>query len=360
MSKIVQIKNTLKKVKKWIKKFFSKLFSKKNAENYTQPVLNAAQSNAYVETVSNKADSLHKSIKSLYEEDIQENYLEIMRDISPKFRRDKVRLAIDKHEIGYYGKKDNLHIVGTAYGNKSYKKAFEFIFISLLTGKKEERIHLYAIPWHVGQDLTDSVKILLNVVKKWFNKIEVVQFDRGFNSWELIDWLNKQKIPYLIHKIKHKGKLKELVEQTKSFYCGKYSGKYTKAKSTFCAETNLYICKNVRKKDWLFVSSLKFTKKEQPVLLYRNRWQIETNYSISNQNRIMSKSTHYLIKYFYFLCDIFLQVLWRLCGYCYIQFKNFLRCFVVTMKEIIKMKPLVFEPPQKKKDYSFLLANLFY
>lgn len=335
----ILLNNCVKWVKEKLKKFFSTFFSRENSEKFVQPILYAAQGNAYVETVSDKADSLHRCLKEHYEEDLQSSYLSLLNTLSPYFRRNKVRLAIDKHEIGYYGDEESLFIVGTSYGNKSYSKAFEYITMSLLTGKKEERLHLYALPWHIGQDLVGSVEILLNVVKTWFKKIEVVEFDRGFHSNELIYWLEEKDIPYLIH-MKKQGKfLKELIQNTKSFYRGKYRRKFNADMTTYWMETNLYVCKNIEEKDWLFISSIWFKNKWQLRNLYRNRWQIETNYAVNNQNRIMSKSTNYCIRYFYFLCDILLQILWRLSKLVKIPFKTFLLSFVIGIQQILRMKP---------------------
>lgn len=336
------INKSIEWVSKQLNKFFSKLFSGKSSIEYNESIMHAAQSSSYVETVSNKADSLHLSIKRLYEDELQESFLDVINKLSPLFRKGKVRLAIDRHEEGYYGKMDSMYLVGTSYNNKSYRKAYEYITISLLTGKKEERLHLYALPWHIGQDLVDSVAILLGIVKRWFNKIEVVEFDRGFYKKELVYWLDRNKIPYLIHVPKHGKTLNELIKKTKSFYRGKYRQKFYLDKSSDYMETNLYVCKDIEKKDWLFVSSIWFNHKWQVRNLYRNRWQIETNYAINSQNRIMSKSTKYMIRYFYFLCDILLQVLWRLCELHELTFKEFLRLFVVDIETVQKMKPNVF------------------
>lgn len=354
----MSIKDTINRVKKELKKFFYKLFSRKKAEHYTKPVLNAAQNNAYVETVSDKADAFHIQLKKLYEEDLQDNYVAIMNELAPKFRRGKVQLAIDKHEIGYYGKKESLYIVGTSYGSKSFTKAYEYLSISLLTGKKEERIHLYALPWHIGQDMVESVAILLRVVEPWFDKIEVVQFDRGFYKKELIYWLAENDIPYLIHAKSISGEVKNIIATTKSFYCGKYKRTFGMNKTTYLMETNLYVCKDIKNKDWIFVSSIRFSNKWEPYLLYKNRWQIETNYAINNQNRIMSKSTNYIIRYFYFLCDILLQVLWRVYALCQITFKTFLLLFVVTLQQILTMKPRLFKPPKKREYYGLVTKFL--
>ena len=329
----------IKLVKGGLKKLFSSLFGKKKTSTYVQPIIDAACNKGYVESYSNKADSLHLNIrKKIYEEDLQTSFLKLMSSLAKYFRKDKVRLAVDFQEQGFYGKTNKPHIIGTSYKGKSYPKAFKFLTVSILTGYKYERIPLYALPWHIGQDLVGSVEILLSVVQKWFSKIEVVQFDRGFHSKELIGFLEDNEIPYLMH-IKKQGKyLKKLIEATKSFYRGKYRFKMNANKSCFPVETNLFVCKNIEKKDWLFASSLWFNDKWQARNLYKNRWQIETNYAVHNSARIMSRSTDYIVRYFYYLVDVLLQVLWRLCA-CKIPIRTFLFSMVVGPKKMLEKKP---------------------
>lgn len=332
------IYDTIKWMKKKLKKLFYSLFGKKKAGKYVQPIIDAANNKGYVESYSNKADSLHLDVKKLYEEDLQHNFIRLMKKLAPHFRKGKVRLAIDFQEQGFYGKTNKLHIIGTSYAGKSYPKAFRFITVSVLTGRKEERIPLYALPWHMGQDLTDSVAVLLSVVKSWVGKIEVVQFDRGFFSKEMIYFLTENEFPYLIHIPRYGKYLKELVKYVKDFHHEKYSMRFNVKKSYFYVESILYVCKNIEKKDWLFLSSLKFSNKHAVRNMYRNRWQIETNYSVHNSARIMSRSVDYLVRYFYYLVDVLLQVLWRLCA-CRIPFKTFLFSMVVGVKKMLKKKP---------------------
>ena len=80
------------------------MFSKNKSSKYVQPLIDAARSTGYVEGVSDKADSLHLDIKKLYEEDLQKYFLALMNKLAPKFRKGKVRLAIDFQEQGFYGK----------------------------------------------------------------------------------------------------------------------------------------------------------------------------------------------------------------------------------------------------------------
>jgi len=328
---------------KWLwknlKKLFSYLFGKKKQGVYIQPIIDAACNKGYVESYSNKADSLHLDIKKkIYEENLQNSFLKLMNGLAPHFRRGKVRLAIDFQEHGFYGKTNNFHIIGTACKKKPYKKAFKFLTISLLTGNKDERIPIYALPWHIGQDLAASVGILLYVVHRWFSKIEVVQFDRGFFSKELIYFLTENKFPYLIHIPKYGKYIKKIVEETDEFHHEKYLMKFAADKSAYTVESILYVCKNIEKKDWLFLSSLKFKDKWTVRNMYRNRWQIETNYAVHNSARIMSRSTDYIVRYFYYLVDVLLQVLWRLCAH-KIPLRTFLFSMVVGVKKMLKKKP---------------------
>lgn len=329
----------IKWMKKKLKKLFLSLFGKKKGACYIQPIIDAASGKGYVESYSNKADSLHLDIKKkLYEEDLQSSFLSSMNALAKYFRKGKVRLAIDFQEEGFYGKTISPYIIGTNYKHKSYSNGFMFLTISLLIGRKEERIPLYALSWHIGQDIVESIAILLSAVRIWLGKIEVVQFDRGFYILELIHFLTENRIPYLIHVPKQRGYLSNLVKETKSFYSGKNRRKFYMNKTTYWAEMYLYVCKDVKKKDWLFASSIWFENKYQPVNLYRNRWQIETNYAVHNSARLMSKSTDYIVRYFYYLIDIILQVLWRLCA-CKIPLRTFLFSMVVGIRKMKERKP---------------------
>jgi hypothetical protein len=221
------------------------------------------------------------------------------------------------------------------------KKQVKKLFSSKLTGKKEERIPLYALPWHIGQDLIESVDILLSIVSKWLGKIEVVQFDRGFHDNKLVKYLEDNKISYLIHAKKCRGCLSKLVEETKNFYKGEYKTKVNIDKSNFPIKTTVYVCKNIEKKDWLFFSSLNFKSKYAVRNMYKNRWQIETNYAVHNSVKIMSKSTNYLVRYFYYLLDILIQILWRLKA-CNTPLRTFLFSMVVSVKNMLIRKPNFF------------------
>lgn len=329
---------TIKWVGEKLKKVFSYLFGKKKQEVYVQPIIDATSSKGYIESYSNKADSLHLDIKKIYEEDLQESFLRLMNSLAKHFRKDKVSLAVDFQEQGFYGKANKIYIIGTAYKKKPYRKAFKFLTISILTGNKDERIPLYALPWHLGQDLVGSVEILLSVVQKWFSRIEVVQFDRGFFSKELIYFLTENKFHYLIHIPKYGKYLKKLIRETDDFHHEVYKMKFNTNKSTYKTESILYVCKDIEKKDWLFLSSLKFWNKWSVRNMYRNRWQIETNYSVHNSARIMSRSTDYMIRYFYYLIDVLIQVLWRLCA-SKTPLRTFLFSMLVGHDKMIERKP---------------------
>ena len=351
---IINMKINIKKIKAYLKKFFSKLFSEKRTNYYIQPCIDAAQCKGYIETVSNKADSLHKYLKEIYEKDLENAYKVIYILLAPYFRQSKIRLGIDFHEKGYYGKHTSIHIMGTNYGGKSYKYAFEYISISLLTGKKDERIHLFALPVYVGDDRVSLIKQLIDFVKPFFNKIEVIQFDRGFYIKELIYWLEDVNLPYLIHLPKCEGKISDFVSNTKNFSKNSYTAKFYSKQSGYWMKTNIYVCKNICFHNWLFASNINFKNKWNLFFLYKNRWQIETNYSISNQNRIMSKSTNYIIRYFHFLVDILLQILWRLFS-CVTTFKQYLLVLVFGIKQVLKRIPRLGIPPDRRaiKWFSF-------
>ena len=65
------------------------------AKDYVKHLLCASSHHTYIETVSNKADSLHRRLASSYEEGIKEAFKEIIRKVLLHRNYGKVTLAID-------------------------------------------------------------------------------------------------------------------------------------------------------------------------------------------------------------------------------------------------------------------------
>ena len=182
-----------------------------------------------------------------------------------------------------------------------------------------------ALPVHLGSQTRLTIE-LLDFCKTLFKRIRFAVFDRGFYIAELIDYLEANKIRYLILVPEKKGKIKEYINQTSELGKYKHQMKYSKDKSKWKPRTTLVICKGFDEFAWIFATNIHLNSGAEYVWWYKRRWQIETNYRVEDEAKIMSKSAHYLIRYFYFMVSLLLHILWIIdknVAY-YVPFKKYL------------------------------------
>lgn len=285
-------------------------------------LIKCAKSHTYIETLGKHADSLHKWIKSSYREDFQK-YFEIqVRKILKRLNIKRARIAIDITHENFYGKSSNLYTIAV---DNNLKHRSEFRYITCCLINKDKQIPLMALPVTYGA----STKLTIDLLKyclSLFSNIGIVLFDRGFYVSEIIDFLEAKKINYLMLVPKRGDKIKNLISQTEDFAIYDHELSYTKDKTRWKPKTKLAVCKNFLEHDWIFATNLNFCSKSSCVYTYKKRWQIETNYRVEDEARIKSKSTNYLIRYFYFMIGHLLHLLWifhKNINY-YIQFKKYL------------------------------------
>lgn len=307
-----------------ITNFLKKLFGSRNVnlKLVAHFLAKCAKSHSYVETLGKHADSLHAWIKSCYEVDIRREFERQVRYAIKKLRVGIAQLAFDVTHEPFYGKNRNLHIFNTPK-EKKYRGEFHFITCCLIN--RDKQIPLMALPVRLGEQTKLTID-LLQYCSSLFKHIRYCLFDREFYVAELIDFLEAKKIKYLMLVPKRGKKIKDHLETTENL--GKYPHQmcYSKKKSKWKPATQITICKNINDFDWIFATNIQFSRAIDYVLLYKRRWQIETNYRVEDEAKIKSKSIHYLIRYFYFLIGLLLHLLWIVQKnvHTYIQFKKYI------------------------------------
>lgn len=281
-----------------------------------------AKCNSYIETFSRQSDTLHKWIKQGYEEDLKKAFEIQVRKAIRGLNIRYAELAFDFTKEPFYGKSRNLHTINCEI-TKPYKAEFHYLTCCLIN--KGKQIPLMALPVRYGQQVKLTIE-LLKYCQSLFPKIKFALFDRGFYSAELIDYLNSTGLRYHIFVPKKPGVLKGFLEQTKWLAKFSHQLEYSKAKSKWKPKTTIVACKQTMGYDWLFATNIYMDNPEDYVLLYKRRWQIETNYRVEDEAKIKSKSTNYLIRYFYFLIGLLFHLFWivnKITKY-YVQFKRFI------------------------------------
>lgn len=282
-----------------------------------------AKSQSYIETLGKHADSLHMWIKDSYEEDFKIAFEKQVKKALKNLHVSYAKLAFDFTAEPFYGKTRNLHVFNTP---KDIKYAGEFKFASVCLIVRNKEIPLMALPVKVCEGVAKPTIELLGYCQTLFKKIRFAVFDRGYYVDELIDYLEAKKIRYLMLVPEKKGVIKEYVEATEEL--GKYphETRYSKDKSVWKPKTTIVVCKGVNDFAWIFATNIHFRTRVEYIWHYKRRWQIETNYRVEDEAKIKSKSTHYLIRYFYFLIGLLFHLLWIVNKYLnyYVPFKKYL------------------------------------
>jgi hypothetical protein len=286
-------------------------------------LLDAAKSHSYIETLGDHADSLHKWIKSSYQEDFEEALLQEVKKALPHLSLSIASIAIDFTHEPFYGKTRGLYIFN-APPKESYSGKFVYITISVITRNKA--IPFMALPVLVGEGVARKTIILLELAQKLFKRIRYAVFDRGFYVSELIDYLESRTMRYLIL-VPEKGEvISGYIDETDELGRFRHQMEYAKKKSKWRPKTTIVVCKGMDDFPWIFATNITFRTRAEYLWCYKRRWQIETNYRVEDEARIKSKSTHYLIRYFYFLMALVLHILWTVNKHSkyYVPFKRYL------------------------------------
>ena len=304
---VLFVDKTMSNITSFLQKSFSSLLSSiilpLNLMSYH--LVKVAKSHSYVETLGKSADSLHHWIKSSYEEDVKAAFeaqvKKALRHLGVSF----AQLAFDITSEPFYGKSRSFHIIGV--DGQSYNAEFKFITVCLIT--RNRQIPLMALPVRLGSTTKLAIE-LLDYCQIIFKRIRLAVFDRGFYIAELIDYLEAKRIKYLIHVPEKQGRISEYVKQTHELGKFTHAMSHKKEKSTWKLKTMLIVCKGIDDFAWIFATNIHFRTRVEYIWHYRRRWQIETNYRVEDEARIKSKSTHYLIRYFYFMVSLLLHLLW--------------------------------------------------
>jgi hypothetical protein len=272
-------------------------------------LLEAGSMLTYVETVDgSKADSLHRYVKTLYEEDIRHAFELVVKDMLKKLKIKRCIIAIDTTKELYWGENAGLNVRQIEH-ERGADEAFEWLVVSIV---KPVPITLMAVPYRQGADLASLTIDLLRYVETLDVRIDLALFDRAFYIAHLIDFLKAEKINYLIL-VPENERMKFYAENTSTIRAFRHEMNYKKKKSSWKPKTRIVVIRNVQKGEMLFDVFFATSLPASMGLLriYPRRWQIETNFRVMDEVKIKSKSNEHIIRYFYFMVQLLLHLAWN-------------------------------------------------
>lgn len=299
------------------------------------PLMEAAAHNTYVETVSDKADTLYDRCKNSLSSRMRAAYLNSIRRISGKFSLHKkpIILAFDYTDENFYGDVQGLDIHGWN-GKEGITGHFKFITCSIISDDIPQKIPLVSVPIRLGHYKSSVIIHCLSLIKEYIGKIELIIFDRGFYDKDLMYELTKLKYPYLIFVPKHKDKKEILYSLDTEEKVAIYNEfKVNKNKSNYSGKNILIFLKQIydprseKNYDWVFATNIEEIVLDNLIVTYKKRWRIETQFRVQDEARIKCKSVEINIRYFIFLFEQMLQVQWM----CFFKEEASFKEFIIAM-----------------------------
>lgn len=307
--------------------------------HYNRDLIYAATVNTYLETVGNRADSIHLAIKDVPVSSVYWEYLKTVELLGErcKLKDRKVILAFDYTDEEFYGDVETFWIHNWT-GERAVTGKFKFLTCAMVNDSL--KIPLFSIPVRIGYNLAKDVTFCLSLIKPIVGSIGLILFDRGFYSKDLMLTLTRSEYPYLIFVPKNKkvkSELKAMIdEERKTIH---YDFKVNKDKTNERGSTTLAFLKQIfdpkseRNFDWAFATDLEEVDLDHIIQTYKQRWRIETGFRIQDEARIKSKSKDVKIRFFYFVYEQVLQLIWNMIYKEEVSFKRFLILLNETSKE---------------------------
>lgn len=308
----------------------------------SEPLLDAAAYNTYIETVGNKADTLYLRAKEGLTEMCTYSYLGYIQRLSGKFgwREKTVMLVFDYTDEDFYGDVQGFDIHGWT-GKDGVTGKFKFLTCSMVSDDVPEKIPFLSVPIMIGHYKSHTITYMLERIRPYIGKIELILFDRGFYDKDLMYELNKLQFPYLIFVPKQKDKkeiLLGLQDGDHIFISNEF--KVNKDMTYFHGENFLVFLKQIYNEkskesyDWVFATNMEEVALGNIISTYKKRWRIETGFRIQDEARIKCKSTEMKIRYFLFLFEQMLQTQWA----CFYKDEVSFKEFIIEMHKTCKRR----------------------
>ncbi len=303
--------------------------------HFNRELLRAAVANTYLETVGNRSDSIHLAIEKnpVVEttSGIRKSLTSRISALTKKFipdMKEPVMIAFDYTHEDFYGDRDSLWIHGWT-GEHGVNGLFSYLTASLVNG--DFRLPLISIPSPMGNDMPEEVSGIIDSLMGIFGHIDLLLFDRGFYSKDLIMKLNDLGIDYLIFVPRNpqvKDEFSTMYQSEKKIVMHEFSvyrnGRRVKDAVHLAFLKQIFDHRTEEYYDWCFATSMPDVDLEHIIARYKFRWRIETMFRVQDECRIKTKSKDIRVRYFLFAYEQLVESIWYLFYREEVSFKKYL------------------------------------
>ncbi len=303
--------------------------------HFNRELLRAAVANTYLETAGKRADSIHLCIEKYPQKDaiknIRESLLSRISAISKKpisEKTDPVMIAFDYTHEDFYGDRDTLWIHGWT-GEHGISGKYSYLTASIVN--RDLRLPLLSMPSPMGNDMPSEISGILDSIMPLFGHIDLLLFDRGFYSRELMIMLNDRKMNYLIFVPKNpqvKEEFAHMYQSEKKMILHEFSiyrdGRKVNDSVYLAFLKQIFDHRTEEYYDWCFATSVQDLDLEHIIARYKFRWRIETMFRVQDECRIKTKSKDIRVRYFLFAYEQLVESIWYLFYHEEVSFKGYL------------------------------------
>jgi hypothetical protein len=221
-----------------------------------------------------------------------------------------VDLAIDIHDIPFYGKKNTRGIVGT---KRKLGTNYAFRYMTVCVTAQKDKYTLSATPM---TQLSSTPKTLGEMLEKALKYIDghigVTYVDRGFFSVPCIKTFEKLDLKYLMPAIKNT-KIRKIIKETRDY---PVVMPYTFGSRNKTVDMTLILVETVKEKGkerkkevYAFATNLTVDVEQVEKLceLYRNRWTVETSYRMLGEVRTKTTCKDFSVRWFFVLFGLLIR-----------------------------------------------------
>lgn len=247
----------------------------------------------------------------------------------------KVPIALDWHDVMYYGDPDTHMVLGTQHKNGS-NYAYEYLTGSVLVDG--QRLIVAVMPIHAKIEVSRLTRCILQKIQNLGIKIEYITLDGGFFSTDNIRFLENSKLKYIIHMPSNSRTKKMKLWDGRQFQYTTSGHHVRKCDQVTFRVTVAY--DKAKKYKYLFATNILY-KSDTTLDLFNKRWGIETSYRVSNQFLIKTTSRDYMIRLFYYLFACIVYNAWIIHNdpeqYTVVQMKLILIGFIMN-NDVLEIK----------------------
>ena len=277
------------------------------------------------------ADTLLRRLKQADEKLLRKAFSSTVKRMLKSHAKARSIMAIDYHDIPYYGNKNNPHIRGTKR-QRGTNYCHQFATLEIVEGQC--RLTLAVRKLSVDDDSKAAViEELIGIARK-HAQIAIILLDRAFYGLACIRTLKLLRVKFVMAVPKDKAVKQAIRENANKLP--------TVVQHCISGEETFNLCMiHGEAKDpdkprpvYCFATNIITDNAEHIAELYRKRWSIETGYKTKKQFRAKTSTANNTVRELYFFMECLLYNAWY-------NVRNAATATIATFKKVIEKQATI-------------------